>query len=232
MMGVYTITNARNGKVYVGGSVDIEKRWSVHKAHLRHGRHVNKHLQAAWNKYGEDAFEWRVVEETESIDCITGYEQYWLDCLLMSPNTCYNIASNAESPNRGQPMSEEQKAKISASLTGRKKHFTIAKELPPWLAGYWKGRHLTEEHKCNIGDALRGKRLGPISKEHKQKISKAVAKPYPAFINRDTGEIIPAGVNLSKMCKEHRLNRSNMWCVVHGRYAHHQGWILASDLEE
>ena len=32
---IYKITNNINGKVYIGQSVDIEKRWSTHKAELK-----------------------------------------------------------------------------------------------------------------------------------------------------------------------------------------------------
>ena len=61
--GIYKIENKVNKKVYIGLSKAIYKRWDDHKYHLRHHKHYNKHLQRAWDKYGEDNFEFSVVEE-------------------------------------------------------------------------------------------------------------------------------------------------------------------------
>jgi hypothetical protein len=52
------------------------------------------------------------------------------------------------------------------------------------------------------------------------------AKSYPAFINKDTGEIIPAGVNLTRLCRERELVRSCMRDVVRGEQKQHRGWML------
>lgn len=56
------------------------------------------------------------------------------------------------SPNKGKPMSDEQKEKLRLSHLGKK---------------------LSEEHKKKIGDSQRGIPKGPLSEEHKRKISEA-----------------------------------------------------------
>ena len=88
---------------------------------------------------------------------------------------------------------------------------------------YAKGYQHTDGHNRKIGDAHRGKEL---SEETKRKMGIANAKPYPAFIHRDTGEIIPAGVNLSRMCREQGLVRNYMDRVKNGKRSHHKGWAL------
>lgn len=75
--GIYNIKNLSNDKVYIGQSVDIEKRWSTHKAELNNNYHHNIHLQSAWNKYGEDNFEFSIIEEC-SIDKLDQQEIYWI----------------------------------------------------------------------------------------------------------------------------------------------------------
>jgi len=54
--GIYIIQNMDNGKVYVGSTVNLRKRWIKHKFHLNRGDHHSLHLQRAWDKYGESAF--------------------------------------------------------------------------------------------------------------------------------------------------------------------------------
>lgn len=77
-IGIYKIENILNNKVYIGQSVDIEKRWSVHKAELKNNYHHNTHLQSAWNKYGEESFEFSIVEECNA-DQLNQCEIYWID---------------------------------------------------------------------------------------------------------------------------------------------------------
>lgn len=67
MIGIYKITNTKNGKVYIGQSVDIDKRFREHKKMLRDNNHINYLLQDDWNVYGEDAFVFEVLEKCRSI---------------------------------------------------------------------------------------------------------------------------------------------------------------------
>jgi hypothetical protein len=62
--GVYSIT-APDGKVYVGESGDIGKRWEKHKTMGRHGKHPNSALQASFDRHGVAAHRFEVVESVE-----------------------------------------------------------------------------------------------------------------------------------------------------------------------
>ena len=61
--GIYGIFNTANEKVLVGSSSNIRVRWKNHKVKARRGTHENSYFQAAWNKYGESAFEFRILVE-------------------------------------------------------------------------------------------------------------------------------------------------------------------------
>ena len=81
--GIYSIKNIKNDKIYIGKSIDIYKRWNQHKLQLRKNEHHSKSLQADWNKYGEDAFEFSIIEECETeklnkmeYDNIIRYDSY------------------------------------------------------------------------------------------------------------------------------------------------------------
>ena len=39
MRGIYKITNKNNGKVYIGESLNIERRWEEHKKELSNNQY-------------------------------------------------------------------------------------------------------------------------------------------------------------------------------------------------
>ena len=63
MTGIYYITNKENGKIYVGCSGNIEKRWEQHLEMLRSKKHHSYKLQNAYNELGEENFEMTIEEE-------------------------------------------------------------------------------------------------------------------------------------------------------------------------
>ena len=96
---IYMIINVINGKFYIGSTDDIKGRWHTHLYCLNKNIHHSKHLQHAWNKYGEEAFEFEVLEEFEVEDKQEQFnrEQLYLD--LFKPwdsNIGYNISQKAE----------------------------------------------------------------------------------------------------------------------------------------
>jgi group I intron endonuclease len=107
--GVYVIANQVNGKLYVGSSAQsFAVRFRQHRSQLRRGIHHSRHLQAAWNKYGEDAFEFLVVCETSPEQAVA-MEQVYMDRLKPE----YNVLPRAGSA-LGRKMPEAAKAKIGA----------------------------------------------------------------------------------------------------------------------
>ena len=90
-IGIYQIRNLLNGKIYIGQSMDIEKRWSTHRAELKHNYHHNIHLQSAWNKYGEESFEFSIIEEC-NMDQLDQREIYWIS-IFNSYENVYNLTS-------------------------------------------------------------------------------------------------------------------------------------------
>lgn len=111
--GVYKITNLINDKIYVGSANNLRARWHRHRSELSKNKHHNKHLQSSWNKYGEDCFEFRVIEIVDNISILQNREQYWLDTLKSyDRQNGYNILKKAYTSS-GYKHSEEALEKMS-----------------------------------------------------------------------------------------------------------------------
>jgi group I intron endonuclease len=94
---VYAIKNKLNGLMYIGSTVDPKLRWESHRICLRCGTH-NKKLQEAWDKFGEDVFEFVIIEENIPILHQFIAEQYWLDTLkTYEEGKGYNVQPRAGS---------------------------------------------------------------------------------------------------------------------------------------
>lgn len=72
MIGIYKIENKINGKVYIGQSRDILRRWRQHKV-----CRLQYPLYLAFQKYGIENFEFTVLEEC-SVDLLNGRELYYI----------------------------------------------------------------------------------------------------------------------------------------------------------
>lgn len=111
--GVYRIRCAPNGNSYIGSSVNVHARWADHRSKLRHGKHWSRHLQRSWNKYGDDAFSFEIVEVVVGDPVLA--EQAWID--LERPK--FNTGTCAARPMLGRKHSPEIRARISAAGRGR-----------------------------------------------------------------------------------------------------------------
>jgi group I intron endonuclease len=65
---IYAIVNLITQDAYVGCTTQMQRRVNGHRHHLRSGAHSNAALQAAWNRDGEDAFQFSVVATLEGVD--------------------------------------------------------------------------------------------------------------------------------------------------------------------
>lgn len=88
--GIYMIQNLVNFKIYIGQSVDIERRWGEHKYELNGGYHHNKHLQKSWRKYGQENFEFTIICECDESQLNTMEEYYIFELMAYDPDFGYN----------------------------------------------------------------------------------------------------------------------------------------------
>ena len=177
-MGViYKIENVVTDDFYVGSAVNHKRRKWEHWSQLKKNEHHCVKLQQAWNEYGEDAFEFVIIEEVDD-DNLLQVEDTYL-ALNAGQSHCYNTALSTQIPSSTQ---REVRHKISKTLkenyasgyvhprTGQKNSpETIAKIVEARANSdknkgekhYRYGKSVSEETRKKIGDTQRGVKKAP-----------------------------------------------------------------------
>lgn len=143
-MFVYVITNAVNGRVYVGKSVTPFRRWSQHKQSAKSARSP---LYNAIRKYGVDAFEFAVVEECESESASYEAEARWIERLGANLRTHgYNQTAGGVGTFRPCP---ETRARMRKAKLGKKQD----RKLVEARAAKLRGQKRSAEARANLAQA-------------------------------------------------------------------------------
>lgn len=159
--GIYAIQNKVTGHRYIGSAQKLSERRHQHFRDLRRGCHHNTYLQHAWNRYGEEAFEFIVLMRCDEAELLMREQQFLDD---RKPE--YNIARIADAPMKGRKHTEETKAKMSLVQRGKKHAPTPAEALK------------------RMAETKRGKRNPhpgyPRSESTRRKMSEShTGKPHP-----------------------------------------------------
>lgn len=93
MIGIYKITNQLNGKIYIGQSNDIIRRWNYYK-NPPNSLGYKSLIIAAIQKYGIDNFKFEVIEEC-SVEELNVKEIYWI-AFYDSYNNGYNLTRGGD----------------------------------------------------------------------------------------------------------------------------------------
>lgn len=170
---IYRITNLINGKVYIGQTNNLRRRWNEHKS-FRNGTTI---IAKAINKHGSDNFSFKCIEICDSLT-ESNLQEAWQ---IMINNSLVPIGYNVElggsvnkhtqetldkiaASNRGKIRSLETKKKLSDSHKGHKP----SKETLDKLSKIRKGRIVSEETKKKMSQAKLGK---IVTKKTRDKIS-------------------------------------------------------------
>lgn len=132
MYFIYSIFNTVNGKIYIGKTNNLRKRWNAHKRISLGGKEKFPRtfsiIHSAITKYGIDKFEFLPIHSFESEDDAYKAETYWISYFnTREPTLGYNISPGGEgsgsginSPNYGLIRSDETKLKLKESHLGSK----------------------------------------------------------------------------------------------------------------
>lgn len=131
MFYVYSIFNITNGKLYIGKTNNLHRRWIEHQRIARGGAELYDEysvIHAAINKYGVDNFEFSELQKFDIEIIAYQAEEYWIRFFnSRDPEFGYNITvggigsgSGEDSPNFGLKRSEETISKLRTTHLGKR----------------------------------------------------------------------------------------------------------------
>ena len=149
--GIYCIENIKNGKKYIGSSIDTKKRKNRHFSELKRGIHKNSKLQSSYKKHMVEDFIFYILELVEDKKKLIEREQYYID--KYKPQYNINLIANSS---LGVKRSEETKEKVRQANLGLK-HPEWRNEIKSKAQGgdnHWtKKQSFSEESKKKMSDS-------------------------------------------------------------------------------
>jgi len=210
--GIYQIRCKRNGKVYVGSTVNLSQRWTRHVYSLRRGNHKNIHLQQAWNKYGKDSFEFSILELVPAAQLLVS-EQKWIDqTRCTNRQVGFNIYPIASSPGN-------KNARIWKGFVDPEGNEVTIVNLFEFCREH--SLDFPSMHRLAKGKSKLKSYKGWTHRNSQRK--REYVKTYNGFISPDGNPMAPI-TNLAAFCRQNGLDPTHMVAVSKGRIHSHRGW--------
>jgi len=155
MVGIYKITNP-TGKIYIGQSVDIEKRFYRYRI-LSKNIQLQVILYRSFLKYGVDNHEFEIIEEC-NVDSLNEKERYYQDLYNVINGNGLNCVLTKTNNKSGKVCSETL-IRMSKAQIGNNN---------------WLGRTHSQESKDKMSESKKGKRFSKevnLKKGRKGRIS-------------------------------------------------------------
>lgn len=193
MVHIYQITNTVNGKIYVGKTNNLNRRWYEHRRAGTRGGNC-KYLNRAFNKHGNDAFEIQVLDYTESDREASELEKLYIG-LFQANNSAkgYNLTKGGEGV-AGLRWSQEARLKLSASQRGKAPSIQCLTKA--WAVN--TGKTCAQETRQRISESQKNKpRLYarcPRTLEWKRKIAEAQSGHKARAYRHDVADRLLVGL--------------------------------------
>lgn len=214
---IYSITNLKTGRVYIGETIDVLNRYAKHQEDLRSGTHTSQSLQNDYLTYGYNNFTFRILEyipvpDTLSLNNLHQYMKLRL-ILLMRENFYQHQYTNTY--NKKFSLKEVH----DTNLFPKRKNYgmftydqfepynfqaeidkhKIISELKPKDAIAAISLYLSSEEKIPLKDGYKSVQIKRKTAPYSRKPSPILEEPY--FLHSITDDItLPA---LNDYIKEH-----------------------------
>lgn len=163
MIGIYKITSP-SGKVYIGQSVDVKRRFNTYKIIDRSKGQVR--LYRSFLKHGIENHVFEIIEECLEFE-LNDKERYYQDLYSVLSNKGLNCKLTRSSDRSGKHSDE---TKLKMSFSGKGKTISIESRIKQSISK----KNMSEETKIKIGLFHKGRKR---SNETKLKISTSKINP-------------------------------------------------------
>jgi len=206
--GIYALYNTGNDKMYIGMAVNINRRMIKHYSYLKNNKHINKHLQQAYNK-GQEIVPIVIYETKPGITpaSLVRLEKHFIAeyGTFNDDSNGYNLTPGGEGfvsgenhPMFGKTHSKVAKQKISEAGKGR----IMPKEARQRMSAALKGHIVTEETRQKLSKKAKGRIFSEewrlknseshmgliVTEETKKKISETLKGKYVGEKNSNYGK--------------------------------------------
>lgn len=223
--GIYKITNKINGKIYVGQSIDIYKRWLSHE---RSTNTSNSILHRAFRKYGIDNFLFEIIERCNNGE-LNDREVYWISELNTyvgnEGSHGYNMTTGGDSLYEASGIKIISKDGIFNSIAEAERFYNI------WGIGSWVSGNKSMPRKyyydlnIRLFDTDVDLRYPTLPKEELSKISSEAMKKalengsviptYKRVVCLNTKKVYSS---LEEACNEYGFSKSNLSSGMKSKY--------------
>lgn len=187
---IYSLTSRTTGKIYIGRTIDIDRRMKDHEKKANSGSRTK--FYEAIREYGLNDFDLSIIEDGVPECELDEKEIYYIN-IYNTVNDGYNTTIGGKGT-VGYVFTEEDKIKISRASTGRE----VSKEVRDRISESQKGKIIPEETKMKQSEFWKGKRKGPENnfygkkhtKESLDKMKESTLKYSVEKRDIDTDELI------------------------------------------
>lgn len=243
MIGIYKIENRINGKIYIGKSKNINKRFINHRYYLTKGydkKTFNRYLKASVDKYGIENFCFSILETFEELDekVLADSEVKWMD-FYKSYNSDGGYNLKRDSSTRTE-VSESSKRLMSETRKGKDNHNYGKKWSDEQKE---KMSNIKKEHFKNsnsYGDEWKAKISEASSnlwkdEEKKNKMAKKVSKSKQKYIFHQYNKslnFIKTFQSVNEIISENPSYKwQNIYSVCNGYKKSYMGFIWKKELK-
>lgn len=150
LSGIYKITNTINGKIYIGKTVNFQKRYTAYKGAFKKEdiRKINPYFLNSIKKYGPENFTFEVVEVC-SLEVLAEKELQWmLHYKSTEQEFGYNLRMDSSTgmvthPSTRKKISERVKREYAEGIRSKE-------AISEWATDLWKDEEKKDKMRRNV----------------------------------------------------------------------------------
>lgn len=155
LSGIYKITNTINNKVYIGKTINFQKRYIAYKAGFKKKdvRKINQYFLNSIEKHGPQSFTFEIVEVCP-VEILADRELYWMTAHNSTDQTFgYNLRMDSST---GMITHETTREKISKRVKQEYANGTRSAEaVGAFFSEMWKDDELKDQMRHQVSESRR-----------------------------------------------------------------------------